>query len=403
MTKQRTMGQYMTPQAIAEQMCGQIQRPVGEWKVLDPACGDGNLLLAAIEIMRQAGAADIPDRITGIDIDAGMVSSARIRIAQELGCSTADVRIFQGDFLGMLRRTLFSEPKITAQDFNVIIANPPYGQLREYRFFEECDQFSSAGTEIVFLVPLAFLDRVTGIDFVPLPGRPLGVTTGHAIVHHVSGQPYRFRRVMGARANARSFTVLTGVKLYALGAGTPPQSKEVVESKPYSSTTPRTGWLPCLRTGDIHPFSATIGRLWVDYGPHLAHPKDIDRFVGPRIFVRRVPIWQTRQLGAAYIEDPALCAGDVLIIRHVRADRELLKGLCVYLNSPEAAETILRERPSLRYRTSFPKISAKDLNVLIDEAVPNSEALYALAGQCEVVIRGVSEIENGAETNNHGQ
>src|SRR2546427_4774259 len=33
------LGQHMTPPWIATEMCRQIQRPVREWRVFDPACG----------------------------------------------------------------------------------------------------------------------------------------------------------------------------------------------------------------------------------------------------------------------------------------------------------------------------------------------------------------------------
>ncbi|MCI0527147.1 MAG: hypothetical protein L0Y56_06860, partial [Nitrospira sp.] len=227
-------------------------------------------------------------------------------------------------------------------------------------------------------VPLAFLDRVTGVTGVPLNGRPMGVTTGHAIIYHVNGHPYYINQVKGLQANCRSFTVLSGVKLYELGAGIPPQTKKIIKARPFSSEMHHPGWLPCLRTGDIQPFSIAVGRLWVNYGPHLAHPKDLERFTGPRLFVRRVPIWATRQLGAAYIEQQALCAGDVLVIRQDNNNRELLQGLCVFLNSSRAGEVILNNRPSVRYRISYPKISAKDLNLLLELYAPNDDDLRAL-------------------------
>jgi hypothetical protein len=69
----------------------------------------------------------------------------------------------------------------------------------------------------------------------------------------------------------------------------------------------------------------------------------------------------------------------VLVIRHKQDVVELLQGLCVFLNSAEAAAAVLAHRPSVQYRTSFPKISAKDINHLIDAARLDEATLCRLA------------------------
>src|ERR1039458_8709790 len=68
LSRQRNLGQYMTPAAVADQMCEQIHRPIEDWVALDPACGDGNLLLAAARRMRDAGVSDIPSKLIGTDV-----------------------------------------------------------------------------------------------------------------------------------------------------------------------------------------------------------------------------------------------------------------------------------------------------------------------------------------------
>lgn len=372
------LGQHMTPPAIARQMANFVQKHPSQWTVLDPACGDGNLLLAAAEQMIQAGTQKVEDRLIGIEIDEKMASVARERLAEKIGVDVSKVKIYTIDFLQHINAPLFSDPEIDLHDVNVIISNPPYGRGREYAFFDGCASKFKGGAELVFLVPLSFIDRVEGVLAVPLEGRPLGVTTGHAIVRHVNGELFHIRSVKENQKNLSLFKVLSGIKLYEVGAGIPPQTKETVDRKPFSSAVPQPNWIPCLRTGDIQPFSYTVGRMYIQYGSHLAHPKEISRFQGPRLFVRRVPIWQNRQLGAVYIEETVLCAGDILVVRHELNDIELLKGLCVYLNSPEAAELVLQKRPSLRFRDSFPKLSAKDLNALLDNNLPSDDELRTL-------------------------
>lgn len=394
LNKQYLLGQYMTPPQVADIFFKHVQIAPRDWRVLDPACGDGNLLLAAAQRMLSAGLAprDVADRICGVDIDPMMVEASRKRLAALLGIAEQRVCVHVDDYLAR-QADLFDgrHAQWGAFGANVVLSNPPYGQNREYEFFRIVAERHPAGTLLAFLVPLAFMDRFVGGTIEPLDGRPLGVTTGHCLVWHTVGEPWRFRAVRSGQRNSSPFTVYSGVKLYERGAGVPAQTDEIVQRKPYSSESPRPGWLPCIRTGDVSPFEIGLGRLWVKWGTHLAHPKERARFRGPRIFVRRVPIWPNRQLGAAYIEQEALCTSDVLIVRHEADARQLLLGLCVWLNSADAAEHVHARRPSVKHRMSFPKISGKDLNMLFQHDLPAESELLALA-----TVQGVSEMNSEA-------
>lgn len=384
MTQQQyNLGQYMTTPLVAQKMCNLVKAPVSTWQVLDPACGDGNLLMAAAECMVGEGVEHVTSRLIGFDIDPRMVSEAKRRLAALLTVSPEEIKVFQADFLEVATKplawTLFS-----AVEPNVILSNPPYGKQRELKFFESCYKAFGKSTELVFLMPLSFLDNVGGVSVQPLKGRPLKVTTGHAIVTHRIGEPYRVRPQKGLQSNSSPFKVLSGIKLYEKGAGEPPQSDHVLATKPYSSTVYKPGWWPCVRTGDIGQNTITIGRLWVHYGAHLAHPKDEYRFTGPRLFVRRVPLWSPRRLAAVFCNEKVICAGDVLVVKHLTDSPLLLKGLAIFLNSTSAMKHIFEHRPSVQHRDSYPKISVKDLNFLLENFLPSEKELLDLGA------RGVS-------------
>jgi len=367
----------MTPMPIARQMCDRIVREVSQWRVLDPACGDGNLLLAAIERLQAANIPEIHKRIVGVDIDPVMVGATRLRLAAAMGCHPEQVRVVCADFLELAHTPLLSGQLFS--DPTVIISNPPYGKNREYEFLTVCNDIFARGAELVFLMPLAFLDRATEAAAGVLEGKPLGVTTGHCIYHHVCGHGIHLQSTRRKRSGESAFSVHSGVKLYEVGAGSPPQTERIISEKPFSSPRSKSGWLPCLRTGDIEPYRIRVGRLFIDYGPHLAHPKEIQRFTGPRLFVRRVPMWGSRTLASAFTEETAVCAGDVLVVRHKADDVELLKGLSVFINSPRAATAVLGHRPSVQHRVSFPKIAAKDLEWLFETDLPTDDELRRLS------------------------
>lgn len=369
--KQYELGQYMTPPAIARQMAAMLpELPAGS-SILDPAAGEGSLLLAAGE--RGPG-----PRLVGIELDRRLAEVARSRLARELPSDAASTSIVAADFCGTDDAETVERELSSAA---AVIANPPYGWGREYEFLLACNDRCAAGTVLVFLVPLALIERVDGIEqVVPLAGRPLGVTTGHAIIRHRAGQPLSMRRIRPPVQMHSRFRVFSGVKLYEQGAGTPPQTADTVELKPYSSTSRRDGWLPCVRTGDVQPGQVVLDRLWVSYGQHLAHPKSIERFTGPRIFVRRVPIWKERAIGAAFIDEQALCAGDVLVVRDRDDDAELLRGLSAWLCSTEAARLMHDQRPSLKLRSSYPKFSGRDLTAVLCQA-PDDASLRRQAAE----------------------
>jgi predicted RNA methylase len=379
-TKQHALGQYMTTEEVAHDMCRHIKTEKKKWKIFDPACGDGVLLEAAASELLKAGLKLEEINLVGFDIDQEMIIKAKNRLARYKSDTCENIKLVSCDTLHVLKGGLLHKEKLfLLKDVSVILGNPPYGKNIEVRFFEECSRFFSGKAELVFLLPLSFIDSTNGISYTLLKGRPLGVTTGHVIVHHICGERFTLRKQRSSLDEVKGFRVLTGVKLYAVGDGEPSQTREIVANKPYSSSKQIQGWLPCLRTGDISKFSYKTGRLWVNYGNHLAHPKEIGRFEGPRIFVRRVPIWSDKTLGATYIEETALCAGDVLVVKHIDNDPEMLRGLSVFLNSQEASDYIITHRPSVGYRDSFPKISAKDLAKLFRDMLPNELVLRRLA------------------------
>ncbi len=259
--KQYLLGQYMTPEDVAEGFFTHVQRPPEAWRVLDPACGDGNLLIVAARKLLTAGLEPevVASRLCGVDIDPEMAASARRRLADLLGVDEEQLLIHVGDYIEA-QQHLFQGAGASWQTFgaNLVLSNPPYGQGREYEFFRVVCDRHAVGTELVFLVPLAFMDRLVGGVVEPLKGRPLGVTTGHCLVWHTVGEPVRFRAVKSARSNSSPFAVYSGVKLYERGAGTPAQTPEIVRKKPYSNG--RHSAVPS-RT------RAAMGRLGTPPGP----------------------------------------------------------------------------------------------------------------------------------------
>ena len=80
---------------------------------------------------------------------------------------------------------------------------------------------------------------------------------------------------------ADEMKVFNGVKPFAKGRGTPPQTAEIVKTHPYvrEGDKPGDGWLPLMRGSLIQRYkNLWNNNYWIMYGEMLAEPRD------PRIF-----------------------------------------------------------------------------------------------------------------------
>ncbi len=124
--KQKQTGAHFTPKPladlVAQRLTQQLWRFEGPLRILDPACGDGNLLVA----MAQALPAEVRRRSTlvGIEDDIGSFDTLTRRIATMEDVPPADLKM--GDFLDLVDDgTMFASlPPIDPVE--VVIANPPY-------------------------------------------------------------------------------------------------------------------------------------------------------------------------------------------------------------------------------------------------------------------------------------
>ncbi|MEU2254357.1 N-6 DNA methylase [Nocardia xishanensis] len=118
-------GRHYTPSALARFLARRLLAhaprpgPNGELRVLDPACGDGELLLA----LHREAAALLPGvrlRLTGYDLDESGLAAARTRAAAE----HVDVEWHAGDFLA-------DAADLEEGSFDAIITNPPYVRTQQ--------------------------------------------------------------------------------------------------------------------------------------------------------------------------------------------------------------------------------------------------------------------------------
>ncbi|MCP3911830.1 MAG: SAM-dependent DNA methyltransferase [Actinomycetia bacterium] len=174
--ERKGLGAYYTPPEIVEGLLrltldpiladrkGAGPKAIASIRVLDPACGDGNFLVAVVErLMRSLEEAGAPPKevgriaigcVVGVDLDDRAAHACRRRLEEVTGTATSqatNAQIWTADSLLMPHEaplTLFAEPdaptwnKIRAEagaveGFDLVIGNPPFlSQLHSETVFE---------------------------------------------------------------------------------------------------------------------------------------------------------------------------------------------------------------------------------------------------------------------------
>jgi len=133
--KQKLRGGYYTPKIIAEFLAGwAITSP--ETEVLEPSCGDGELLEAGTQVLQALGARreSIGESITGVELDEEESRKASNRL-KALGISGD--RVINEDFFTYCKRHLFGQDLFNTticerKKFDAVIGNPPFIRYQDF-------------------------------------------------------------------------------------------------------------------------------------------------------------------------------------------------------------------------------------------------------------------------------
>ncbi|MGH2486691.1 MAG: Eco57I restriction-modification methylase domain-containing protein, partial [Ktedonobacterales bacterium] len=127
-TYQKLRGGYYTPPAIAHFLAEWAIQSPGD-VVLEPSCGDGEILHAAATRLLRLGAEPhaVKDRLYGVELDALESAKASERLDSLLGIGSP---IHSGDFFSFCKSHLNDR-----REYDAIIGNPPF--IRYQSFPEE--------------------------------------------------------------------------------------------------------------------------------------------------------------------------------------------------------------------------------------------------------------------------
>ena len=185
-------GSHFTPSGLAQFVAQKILEyrkniePTSNMTVLDPACGDGELLLALTEVF--------PTRmrrymnLIGIDSNSAAFQNARLRL-QSINARRIDLR--KADFLEHCTRELSTSscvPGSLIEKVDIIIANPPYVRtqiLGAEKSQKLASVFNLSGRIDLYHAFLAGMRHCLKIDGI------MGVITSNRFISTKSGNAIR--------------------------------------------------------------------------------------------------------------------------------------------------------------------------------------------------------------------
>ncbi len=135
-TERKATGSHFTPPGLARFVAGQVLSACpsllekGHLRVLDPACGDGELLLALADTLAEQHGYNLENvSFVGVETDPFAVMTSRTRLQSRNVRATIE----HADFLagtpvvqGQLTLDALTAPPSLQEPFDVVIANPPY-------------------------------------------------------------------------------------------------------------------------------------------------------------------------------------------------------------------------------------------------------------------------------------
>jgi adenine-specific DNA-methyltransferase len=192
-TEQKAGGATYTPKSLADFVAGQMLLaaravPRRSIRVLDPAVGDGELLMSLLEQLDRAGVG--PVAVHGFETDVRALNIATARIRQRF--PNVDVHLSSGNFLEFALEQgrpheQRSSSRTSPVSYDLIIANPPYVRTQimgAAQAQQLATQFGLAGRVDLyhaFIIAMADVLKPGGIGGIIVSNRFMTTRSGSAV------------------------------------------------------------------------------------------------------------------------------------------------------------------------------------------------------------------------------
>ncbi|MEK9179365.1 MAG: TaqI-like C-terminal specificity domain-containing protein, partial [Patescibacteria group bacterium] len=153
--------------------------------------------------------------------------------------------------------------------------------------------------------------------------------------------------------------MFSGIKVYEIGKGNPPQTEVIRDTKPFTSDIKESqGFQPFFDGKHIGRY-ALLWREnnWLKYGPWLAAPRNAENFVGDKILIRKI-IGPT--LIATYIPETSYCNTLLHVLKIKPESPQSYRYLLGILNS-RFIGWYFRKKFQISPDDTFPQIMIRDI------------------------------------------
>ena len=156
--------------------------------------------------------------------------------------------------------------------------------------------------------------------------------------------------------------VRAGLQAYEKGKGTPKQTADEVENRPYDFLYKyNEDTFRYLEGSDVRRYSIAWSGNWLWYGKHLAAPRKINLFNAPRIIVREITGSMPKSIISTYCEETYLFnRSNICILNNDSHAHISLKYIVAILNSKLMSFYFLKNTAKAE-RKLYPKIILNDL------------------------------------------
>ncbi|MFA6103095.1 MAG: TaqI-like C-terminal specificity domain-containing protein [Victivallaceae bacterium] len=186
--------------------------------------------------------------------------------------------------------------------------------------------------------------------------------------------------------------MFSGIKVYEIGKGSPPQTAEITRAKPFTADQKiDESWLPFFDGKHIGRYQLLWNQNnWIQYGKWLAAPRNPENFDGKKILIRKIT---GRTLIANYVSETSYCNSLLFVLKlkpeNARISYKTLLGV---INSSFIG-WYFRKKFQISDEDTFPQIMIRDIQQF---AIPNEpdQKIELLVDQ----ILAAKQADPGADT-----
>jgi len=150
-----------------------------------------------------------------------------------------------------------------------------------------------------------------------------------------------------------------GIKAYQVGKGKPPQTKEILEVKPFTSSRKNDAtFLPFFDGKHISRYELLWKQNnWLKYGNWLAEPRQPQKYEGEKILIRKIV---GKTLFATYIPETSYC-NTLLFVLKIKSNITLNYHYLLGILNSQFIGWYFRKKFQISADDTFPQIMIRDI------------------------------------------